>query len=113
MVVIESVFDVDVVIEEEKLRRERVIGSGRGVLSPMLVGGMRSRLVVMSLVLVVRFGLDIVVLLLLVNFLPTSARRSASVGISNDVTVVKRARSGKNCSNLVWIDDGVVDFVAF
>ena len=110
---IESVFDVDVVIEEEKLRRERVIGSGRGVLSPMLVGGMRSRLVVMSLVLVVRFGLDIVVLRLLVNFLPVSARRSASVEISSDVTVVKRARSGKNCSNLVWIDDGVVGFVAF
>ena len=38
---------------------------------------------------------------------------SLVVAVSKDLTVVKRARSGKNCSNLVWINDGVVGFLRF
>ena len=52
---------VELVIDEEKLWREKVIGSDCGVLSPMLVGGMRSRSCSVPLVLGVRFGLGIVV----------------------------------------------------
>ena len=52
---------VELVIDEEKLRREKVIGSDCGVLSPMLVGGMRSRSFPVPVVLGVRFGLGIVV----------------------------------------------------